>query len=165
MYYYWPTLGKNSEDSPHKCGAESLVGSGWVLHFWENIYFNVLVLVLRIEVCVCHSGCQGSISPTFYTKILRVQIPKAKNTVKLFSPLGTALVKAAHKLMVKLTTARAKFHQYCMYSFYSCRSQKRKKDIQVFNIFYAFGIYERKSCAKNVGEFDYRCTSFFCIVT
>ncbi len=123
---------------------------------------------LRIEVCVCHSGYQGSISPTFYTKLLRVQIPKAKNTVKLsvfFALLGTALVKAAHKLMVKLTTARAKFHQYSTYSFYSCRSQKRKKDIQVFNIFFTFGIYKRKSCAKNVGELDYRCTSFFCIVT
>jgi len=40
----------------------------------------------------------------------------------------------------------AQFHQRSLYSFYAHRSQKRKKDSQVVNLFYAFGIYERKSC-------------------
>jgi len=38
------------------------------------------------------------------------------------------------------------FHQHSTYSFYALRCQKRKKDSQVVNLFYAFGIYERKSC-------------------
>ncbi len=51
-----------------------------------------------------------------------------------------------------LRVGRAQFHQRSMYSFYARRSQKRKKDSQVVNLFYAFGIYERKSCTKNVDE-------------
>ncbi len=42
----------------------------------------------------------------------------------------------------------AQFHQHnYMYSFYMCRSQKSKKDIQIVNLFYAFMIYKLKSCA------------------
>ena len=40
----------------------------------------------------------------------------------------------------------AQFHQRSTYSFYACRSQKRKKDSQVVNHFYDFGIYEHKIC-------------------
>jgi len=40
----------------------------------------------------------------------------------------------------------ARFHQRSTYNFYACRSQKRKKDSQVVNLFYAFGIYKSKSC-------------------
>ncbi len=32
--------------------------------------------------------------------------------------------------------------------------KKRKKDSQVVNLFYAFGIYERKSCRYNVDEIE-----------
>jgi hypothetical protein len=46
-------------------------------------------------------------SPTFYVKFLFLQIQKAhKNTVKLsvlFVNLGSAFVKAARKMLVKLT--------------------------------------------------------------
>jgi len=42
-----------------------------------------------------------------------------------------------------------KFHQHSTYSFYACRSQKHKKDRQVVNLFYAFGIYERKSVKEH----------------
>jgi len=46
----------------------------------------------------------GSISTTFYAQLLQAQIPKAqKNTFKLFALLRSALVKAAHKMLVKLT--------------------------------------------------------------
>jgi len=52
-------------------------------------------------------GDQGSISPTFYEQLLRVQIPKTqKDTDDLtvfFSLLGSALVRTAHKMLVKST--------------------------------------------------------------
>jgi len=47
------------------------------------------------------------ISPTFYAKLLCTQIPKAqKNIVKplvFFVLVGSACVKALHKMVVKLT--------------------------------------------------------------
>jgi len=45
----------------------------------------------------------------------------------------------------KQTVTWAQFHQRSTYSFYALRSQKHKKDNQVVNLFYTFGIYERKS--------------------
>ncbi len=48
----------------------------------------------------------------------------------------------------------AQFHQSSRYSFYASRSQKRKKDSQVVILFYAFGIYQHKSCTQNVDEID-----------
>jgi len=59
---------------------------------------------------------QGSISSTFYEQLLRSQIPNAlkKNTVKpsvVFALLGSALVKAAHRTLMKLTTA-AHYHRH-----------------------------------------------------
>ena len=49
----------------------------------------------------------------------------------------------------------AQFHQCPTYSFYAHRSGKHKKDSQVVNLFYAFGIYERKGSTLNVDEIDY----------
>jgi len=50
---------------------------------------------------------QGLISLSFYVQLLLTHIPKAqKNTVKLslfFTFLGSACVKAAHKMLVKST--------------------------------------------------------------
>jgi len=50
---------------------------------------------------------QVSISPTFYEQLLRLQIPKEQNKTDsltvFFLLLGYALVKAAHKKLVKLT--------------------------------------------------------------
>jgi hypothetical protein len=57
-------------------------------------------------------------------------------------------------ISVKFIVNRAQFHQRSMYSFYARRSQKRKKDSQVVNLFYTFGICERKSCTKNIDEID-----------
>jgi hypothetical protein len=51
-------------------------------------------------------------------------------------------------------TIWAQFYQRSMSRFYARRFQKRKKDSQVVNLFYAFGIYERKSCTLNVDEID-----------
>jgi hypothetical protein len=63
-----------------------------------------LSLPLSKVVAVPH---MGSILPTFYEQLLRTQIPKVqKNTVKLsvfFALLGSACVKAAHKMLVKST--------------------------------------------------------------
>ncbi len=56
---------------------------------------------------------------------------------------------ASHSLVRALyegSSFRAQFHQRSTYSFYARRSQKRKKDSQVVNLFYTFGIYERNSC-------------------
>ncbi len=39
-----------------------------------------------------------------------------------------------------------------MYSFYTRGAQKRKKDSQVHQSFYAFGIYKHKAECKYVGE-------------
>ena len=54
----------------------------------------------------------GSISPTFYEQLLRVQIPKAQKAALLdclfFALLGTALVKTARRTLVKLTLGRVK---------------------------------------------------------
>jgi len=49
---------------------------------------------------------QVSISPTFYEKLLCVQIPKAQKysqVVNFFALSGSWGVKAAHKTMMKLT--------------------------------------------------------------
>ncbi len=48
----------------------------------------------------------GSISSTFFEQLLNLQIPKAEKTVKLsvfFALSGSAHVKAAHRMLVKLT--------------------------------------------------------------
>ncbi len=50
--------------------------------------------------------------------------------------------------------AWGQFHQHSMSSFYTPRSQKRKKDSQVGSLFYPFGIYEHKSWAWNIDEID-----------
>jgi len=44
---------------------------------------------------------QGLISPTSYSKPLHPQIPKAVKSSVLFAILGSARVKALHKIMVK----------------------------------------------------------------
>jgi len=48
-----------------------------------------------------------SISPIFYSKLLRLQIPKAQkiqsNHKSFFALLGSEYIKAAHKLLMKLT--------------------------------------------------------------
>ncbi len=46
------------------------------------------------------------------------------------------------------------YHQSSMSSFYTHRSQKRKKDSQVAGLFYIFGICACKSCSKNIDEID-----------
>jgi len=53
---------------------------------------------------------QGSISSTFIEQLLRAQIPKVptRQVVSLFSLLGSAYSKAAHRTLMKLT-ASAKF--------------------------------------------------------
>ena len=49
----------------------------------------------------------GSISPTFYKQLLRTQIPKAQKScltwLSFFALLGSACVKAACRMLVKLT--------------------------------------------------------------
>jgi len=51
---------------------------------------------------------QGSISPTFYDQLLHVQIPKGQKDSQVISVIlgtlvGSARVKTAHKMLVKLT--------------------------------------------------------------
>ncbi len=43
--------------------------------------------------------------------------------------------------------SRAQYHKISMRSFYARRSRKCKKDSQVVSLFYAFGIWVRKSCS------------------
>jgi len=48
---------------------------------------------------------KGPILPTFYAQLLRAQIPKAQKTHGLtvfFVLMGSALIKAAHKMLMKL---------------------------------------------------------------
>ena len=52
-----------------------------------------------------------------------------------------------------------RFHQHFTSSFYTCRSQNRKKDCQVKQLYCAFGICASKSCSLNVGEIDPRSAS------
>ncbi len=54
----------------------------------------------------------------------------------------------------KIISIWAQFHQHSLYSFYARRSQKHKRHWWLNCIFYPFRIYKRKSCTKNVGEFD-----------
>jgi hypothetical protein len=76
--------------------------------------------------------------------------------------LGVTLVAGVVKYFVTRVAVRCKckevtqdqFHQHSMYSFYACRSQKRKNSVKLSVSFYAFGIRARKSCAKNVDEID-----------
>jgi hypothetical protein len=101
----------------------------------------------------------GLILPTFYELLLRVQIPKSqKNTVKLsvfFALSGSACIKAACKMLVKLTlwhrthrgsrwfrcspwdNSWGKFHQHSTNRFFVHRL---KKDWQ----------FDCKSCSINV---------------
>jgi len=54
----------------------------------------------------------GSISPRFYAQLLGTQIPKAQKVIShqyLFALLGSARIKAVHKMLVKLTPKRC-FH-------------------------------------------------------
>jgi len=50
----------------------------------------------------------GSISPAFYSKHLRTQIPKAQKIQSsvFFALLGSAYLKALSKMLVKLTPCR-----------------------------------------------------------
>ena len=53
----------------------------------------------------CPAGSsQGSISPTFYEQLLHTQIPKEQKSC-LFALLESACVKAAQRMLVKLTPA------------------------------------------------------------
>ena len=54
----------------------------------------------------------------------------------------------------RINATRSPFHQPSMSSFYARRSQKRKKDCQVKQLYCAFGICARKSCSYNLGEID-----------
>jgi len=50
---------------------------------------------------------QVSIAPTFYVPLLHAEIPKVQKysqAVSLFMPLGSARVKPARKMLMKLTT-------------------------------------------------------------
>jgi len=49
---------------------------------------------------------------------------------------------------------RAQYNQHSTYSFCARRSRKHKKTDDLTVFLYAFGIYEHKSCPKNVGEID-----------
>jgi len=60
-------------------------------------------------------------------------------------------------MLMKLTP-RANFTNMFKCSFYMRRFQMSKNDSQVVDHFYAFGIYERKSCLWNVDEID-TCSS------
>jgi len=51
---------------------------------------------------------------TFYEKLFFPQIPKAQKysqAVSLFAPLGSVSVKAAHKMLVKLTPSLQKMNK------------------------------------------------------
>jgi len=50
--------------------------------------------------------------------------------------------------------SRAQFHQRSMYSFYACRSQKRKKILMTWLSLYAFGLRACQSCTYNVDEIE-----------
>jgi len=53
------------------------------------------------------SDVHGSISPTFYANLLNAKVPKAQKDTDdltvIFALLGSARVKALHKMLVKLT--------------------------------------------------------------
>jgi len=54
--------------------------------------------------CICSAQLQGSISPTFYAKLLCLyRSQKCKMTENLIAFLGSVCVKAAQKMFVKLT--------------------------------------------------------------
>jgi len=99
----------------------------------------------------------------FYKQLLHAQISKGQkrtdNWTVFFALLESVRVKASSRILMKSTTSR-QFHQHSMY--YMPRSQKRKKDTDALTVFfYAFGLYEHKSCAKNIGEIDYQISICF----
>ena len=52
------------------------------LQFIQNVQFNVVVTLHKIAFCISNSFInQGSISPTFYTQLLGVQIPKLQKGI------------------------------------------------------------------------------------
>ena len=68
---------------------------------------------LHFIVCtsfLAEYGIMGSISSTFYEQLLRSQIPKAQKRLSsqlaFFALLGSASVKAACRMLVKLTPVR-----------------------------------------------------------
>ncbi len=76
-----------------------------------------------------------SISPTFYEQLCVCRSQKRKKDSQVisiyFALQGSARKKAAHKILVKLIDTWCQFHQHCMQSFYTRRSQKRKKTIKL----------------------------------
>ena len=73
--------------------------------------------------------------------------------------------------MRRFYTPRGQIHKHSTSSFYAGRSQKRKNDSQVKQLFSAFGICQPKSCSQIVDEIDptdpkskkscFTCLSFF----
>jgi len=79
-------------------------------------------------------------------------------TVKLsifYMLLGSTSVKPLHKTLMKMTPG-VNFINIFTHSFCDCSSPRRKSSFKSSVSFYAFGIYERKSCTKNVDEIDTR---------
>ncbi len=64
------------------------------------------------------------------------------------------------KFAVVLVFSRSQFHQRFTRSFNARRSQKCKKIDNLTVFFYTFGIFESKSCAKNVDEIEPKWSLF-----
>jgi len=73
----------------------------------------------------------------------------------LFMLFGSVSIKAVHRTLMKLSPG-VNFINIFTRSFYA-RSSKRKKSIKLSVSIYAFGIYMRKSCTKNVDEIEHCC--------
>ena len=86
---------------------------------------------------------------------------KDSKVVVFFVLLGSVYAKAARGMLVKLTQG-LNFINILTFSFYVRISQKRKKDLQLHCLFYAFGLCARKSCMQNVDEIDTR-SPFVCV--
>jgi len=70
----------------------------------------------------------------------------AKGPLATDSSLAYHTIKLSGGTSVNLTQAGVNFINVFTYSFYACRSQKRKMILTTWLSSYAFGIYERKSC-------------------
>jgi len=94
------------------------------------------VALIRVKISSGNAGFERAVLPGAILYIVH----------KRFIRTTPVFLNPNHSATHFFTVTGAQFHQRSTFSFYMRRSQKRKTDSQVVNLFYAFGIYERKSC-------------------